>query len=107
MPANRQLTHCRYREHDQQNADDWGTRAGLHPKEATLRGHNPARVVELADTTDSKSVAFTSVRVQVPPRAPWVEGDYAIVSAGGVGGSSALLLTATYLRLGLVTDTVE
>ena len=31
---------------------------------------NDARVVELADTADLKSVACMGVRVQVPPRAP-------------------------------------
>ena len=36
-------------------------------RDATLLGC--ARVVELADTTDSKSVGLTVVRVQVPPRA--------------------------------------
>lgn len=30
----------------------------------------PARVVELADTVDSKSIGLAAVRVQVPPRAP-------------------------------------
>ena len=37
---------------------------------AALTESNPARVVELADTTDSKSVGRKVVRVQVPPRAP-------------------------------------
>ena len=51
----------------------------------SLRVQSRGRVVELADTTDLKSVARKGLRVQVPPRPPldqagWHKGAMEIVS---------------------------
>jgi hypothetical protein len=69
VAADRPFAESGHRGDDEEQLEDSLASAGRHSGKATLRVSTPARVVELADTTDSKSVAFTSVRVQVPPRA--------------------------------------
>ncbi|GEM_PF-2984258 len=71
MATDRELSPDRHEDQNANYANQSLQNVCPHHHEATLRlVTSPARVVELADTTDSKSVAFAGVRVQVPPRVP-------------------------------------